>query len=34
MKIKFPCKMHIQFINNTITTEVSPSSNNKFIFNQ
>ncbi len=34
MKIKFPCKMHIQFNNNTLTTEVAPSSTNRFIFNQ
>ena len=34
MKIKFPCKMHIQFNNNTITTEVTPSTANKFVFNQ
>jgi len=34
MKIKFPCKMHIEFNNKSLTTEVSPSSTNKFIFNQ
>lgn len=33
MKIKFPCKMHIQYNNNTLTSEVSPSTANKFIFN-
>lgn len=34
MKIKFPCKMHIQLNNTPITTEITSVSTNKFIFNQ
>lgn len=34
LKIKFPCKVYLEYAGNPITSEVAASSPNKFIFNQ
>ena len=34
LKIKFPCKIYLEHNNNSITSEVTASSPNKFTFNQ
>jgi len=34
MKVKFPCKMALEHAGTIISSEVSPSQDNKFNFNQ
>jgi len=34
MKVKFPCRMKIENQGSLLTGEVSPSDDNKYIFNQ
>ena len=34
LKVKFPCKIHLEHAGTPITTEVAPASPHKYIFNQ
>lgn len=34
MKVKFPCKMKLEYEGEILTSEVAPNDSGKFIFNQ
>ena len=34
LKVKFPCRIYLEFAGNSITNEVAATSPNKFVFNQ
>ena len=34
LKVKFPCRIYLEFAGNSITNEVSANTPNKFVFNQ
>ena len=34
MKVKFPCKMKLEYLGETLTTDVTQNDSGKFIFNQ
>lgn len=34
LKVKFPCRIYLEFAGNTITNEVAANTPNKFVFNQ